>query len=129
LPPSKTLQSTLIWKSHADIDFDSKATVFQHGKSQKPVVNIKGQGGTWGLDKTVVFASRICMATLYNGNVRITDIGKTSVEHLSYSLDLTPCNCWALPMLKYDIYKDRNLALTVAQCYHSKPIEHCQKMA
>jgi hypothetical protein len=50
----------------------------------------------------MVFASRICMATLHNGNVRIMAVG-TSVEHSSYSLDPTPCNIWAFPMLKYNI--------------------------
>ena len=43
------------------------------------------------------------MTTLHNGNVRITGIVKTSVEHPSYSLDLTPCNFWAFPAFKYDI--------------------------
>jgi len=45
LPPSKTSHSPSIQKSHADIDFDSKATVFQHGISQKQTVHGGGGGG------------------------------------------------------------------------------------
>jgi hypothetical protein len=65
-------------------------------------VNVRGSGGTWGLHETVVFVSRICKATLHDGNVRIMAIG-TSVEHPSYSPDLIPCNFWAFPMFKYNI--------------------------
>jgi hypothetical protein len=39
LPPPKTFHSPLHLEESADIDFDSKAIVLQHGISQKQTVN------------------------------------------------------------------------------------------
>jgi hypothetical protein len=108
------LCSPFIWKSPADIGFDSKGIVLQDGVSHKQTVTVechaktlktgeKLGGGTRDLDETVAFVSRMCMTTLHNGNVKITDIGRTSVEHPPYGPDLTPCDFWAFPMLKYDL--------------------------